>query len=82
MILNFDFLSGDNIYIDNRQGSRKIQLTRAGVTTDILYTLYSSPSSWLEIHSKSNVLKAWGINEDTVVANITRIVFQAYHWGV
>lgn len=82
MVLNYDFLPDDEIYIDTRQGSRKIQLIRAAVTYDILYALYSTPSSWLEIHSKTNILKAWGINSDTIVANITQVVFQAYHWGV
>lgn len=82
MILNLAFLAGDKVVVDTRQGSRKIQLIRAGLTYDILYTLYSSPSSWLEIHGKSNTLKSWGINSDTVVANITRITFQAYHWGI
>lgn len=79
------FLVDDKIYIDTRPGSRKIQLTRtvngSAITQDILFTK-SSNSKWLELHSRDNLLKAYGLNENQIVANLTEVRFRAAHWGV
>lgn len=81
--LSYSFLVGDKVLIDSRRGSRKIQVTRTtgGVTTttDILYA--KSSLEWLELHSKSNLLKAAGAG-GTAVANITEIRFRGSHWGI
>lgn len=50
-------------------------------STDILYAL-GDESKWLELHSVSNTLKAYGATDATVVANLTNIDFRGQHWGV
>lgn len=82
MIMDYDFQVGDEVYIDTRPGSKRVQVTRAAVTTDILYSLYTSTSEWLLIHSPDNVLKIYGATPESIVGNITRVAFNAYHWGV
>lgn len=81
MFLDYTFLDNDIVTVDTRRGQRRIQVTRSGVTTDILYSL-TPDSTWLELHSVSNTLKVYGATEATVVANLTDISFRGQHWGI
>ena len=86
MVLNYAFLTGDKVVLNTRRGQRRIQLVRttAGVTTttDILFTMVSGSDSWLDIHSEQNTMKSYGNVSSAVVATITKLNFQAQHWGV
>lgn len=86
MVLNYGFQLGDKVYINTIRGQRRIQVTRtvAGVTTttDILFALVSSPTSWLDIHSEANELKSYGATDSTIVATISKLQFRAQYWGV
>ena len=81
MVLTYpSFLAGDVIYINTKPGERQITLTRAGVTSDVLYTLYSE-SPWLTLHSQSNSLQVYGAAPNSFVASITSLKYTQLWWG-
>ena len=53
MEINYEFLAGDLLTIDTRPGYRGIWVTRASVTTNIIYAL-SSDSVWHMLHGGIN----------------------------
>lgn len=81
MFLDYDFLLGDELLIDTRRGHRKIQVTRAAETTDILYAL-DPDSVWLELHSLANLIKVYGAVTTDIPANFDNISFRTAYWGV
>ena len=54
MTMNYGFQSGDKVVLDTNRGSRKLQVIRSGVTTDILYALAST--YWHEVHAPNNTM--------------------------
>lgn len=82
MVLTYpSFQAGDIIYINTKPGERQITLTRAGVVSDILYTLFSE-STWLTLHSQSNSLQVYGETSSLFVASITNLTYTQLWWGV
>jgi hypothetical protein len=81
MWLDYDFLTNDELLIDTRRGSRKIQVTRAGVTTDILYAL-DPDSDWLQLHSLGNLIKLYGAVTTDIPGNFDTISFRTAYWGI
>ena len=82
MVLTYpSFQANDIVYINTKPGERAIKLTRAGVTSDILYTLYSE-SPWLDLHSMSNNLQVYGAASTNIVAAITNLTYTQMYWGV
>ncbi len=53
MYFNYAFLSGDKLIFDTRPGLRGIWLVRAGITTNIIYTL-APGSIWYMLHGGVN----------------------------
>lgn len=85
MFIDYDFAADDILLIDTRRGSRKIQVERTvGPDTTVTNILYAktAESTWLELHSLSNILKVYGDTTSDIVANLTDISFQAQHWGI
>lgn len=85
MALTYPFVVGDTVVINTNRGNRSIRLVRevadVSTTTDILYSLQTG-SNWLEIHSESNIISAYGVTETSAVANLTEIRYYAQHWGI
>lgn len=85
MVLSYPFSAGDKVVVNTNRGSRSIRLTRevGGVTTttDILYARVPE-TPWLEIHSASNTIQAYGSSETSAVANITELKYYARYWGI
>lgn len=81
MYLVYDFLSGDVVKVNTERGQRSITVTRSAVTTNILYAL-SSTSTWLEIHRPTNLLKAYGLTDASLIADYSSLKFRTAHWGV
>lgn len=85
MILENSFQVGDQVMINTIRGVRAITLTRteSGTTTakNILYTLKKG-TKWLELHSPSNVIKAYGETESSAVASLKKVRFRGQHWGI
>jgi hypothetical protein len=85
MFLNYIFLADDELLVDTRRGSRKIQVTRTeGPTTTVTDILYSmvADSKWLELHAKDNLFKIYGTTTAEIVGNLDEISFRGQHWGV
>ena len=85
MNLTAGWLVGDQIYVDTRPGSRKIQLTRtvggSPITYDVLFARVQT-TPWLALHAPDNTLQAYGATSSTVVGNITQVRHRAMYWGI
>lgn len=85
LALEYAFQVDDVVTINTNKGSRSIRLTRTSggvtTTTDILYALVTG-STWLEVHSTQNTIKAYGATDSSVVADIVEVRFNAQHWGI
>lgn len=76
MELDYAFLSGDKLMVDTRKGQRSIKRTRAGATTNLIYTL-SSDSIWVELHPGTN--NFW---TSSTAFDWGKVVFTPQYWGV
>jgi hypothetical protein len=55
---SYPLLSGDIVKIDSEPGEKEVSLTRAGVTTSILYAK-SATSSWIEFFKGDNLFRVY-----------------------
>jgi hypothetical protein len=73
--LNYGFQQGDRVFVNSRPGEKRIQVLRAGVYTDILYSM-TATSEWMQLHAPSNTFFTVG------PANIKSIKYRPTHWGI
>ena len=59
--------NGDKVTIDTRRGKKKLRLTRGGTTTNIINTIDTANTTWLQMIPGDNVLT---ITADSGAANI------------
>lgn len=85
MYFEYPFVADDQFILDTRRGSRRVQVirTESMVTTtkDILYSK-TDESTWIDLHSLNNILKAYGEDPSDIVADISNISFRGLHWGL
>jgi hypothetical protein len=72
----FDFLTGDMLQIDTRPGFRGVWLTRAGDTTNIIYSLVTD-SVWYMLHGGLNTF-----NTSSQDFDWGDVYYQPQYWGI
>lgn len=81
MFFTYPFAIDDLLYVCTVPGYKTVQLTRGGVTYDVLYTL-SDDSPWLALHTQSNAFQVYGDDPEDHIAAVTNLSYTQLYWGL
>ena len=78
MVIERNFVPGDQIKLVTTRGSRQITLNG----TESIVAALTPESPWLELHSQSNSMKIYGATTLDLVANISELRYIQAYWGM
>lgn len=80
MILEHEFVVGDEIVIDTRRGSREIRNMADGAAN--IVDALTDDSTWLELYPGDNVFSAFADGSPTSFTWVNAAIYRAKYWGV
>ncbi len=82
MVISRSFSAGDVVDINTARGSRSITVTPSGGSSVSILANLTATSTWLELHSQSNIMMVYGSSSANLPAGITQLRYRQAYWGI